>query len=75
MTPAVSASRYTALTPQGTEGYEGKILGLSRDEFLLKIREHINNMTDEEWKESIERAKAAALADAEYFGEDYETNC
>lgn len=32
-------------------------------------------MTDEEWQESIERAKAAALADAEYFGEAYEMNC
>ena len=58
-----------------TEGYEGKILGLSRDEFLLKMREHIDNMTDKEWQESIERAKAAALADAEYFGEAYEMDC
>lgn len=57
------------------EGYEGKILGLSRDEFLLKMREHIDNMTDKEWQESIERAKAAALADVEYFGENYEMDC
>ena len=55
-----------------TEGYEGKILGLSHDEFLLKMREHIDNMTDEEWQESIDLAESAALADAEYFGEDCE---
>ena len=58
-----------------TEGYQSKILGLSHDEFLLKMQEHIDNMTDEEWQESIERAKAAALIDVEYFGEDYETDC
>lgn len=39
------------------------------------MQEHIDNMTDEEWQEFIERAKAAALVDVEYFDEDYETNC
>ena len=39
------------------------------------MQEHIDNMTDKEWQESIERAKIAALADAEYFGEDYEMDC
>ena len=32
-------------------------------------------MTDEEWQKSIERAKAMALVDVEYFGEDYEMDC
>lgn len=53
-----------------TEGYQSKILGLNRDDFMKAMQEHLDNMTDEEMKESFERAKVMAAADAEYFGEE-----